>query len=288
MQITFSFLFILSSLFSQHALCAITKTEEVILENANIQNNIVTGNWLNHPGYLSGQRVVFTQLDRSVKTKGDIVIVELTYPQLPETVVKDYALAQQDRPLACKVDLSYLPSSALVKEVKMHTSHFRYPTASQGELDDVLGISSKHEICTIQISGIKRPEVINWQKAIKSGLNDLKLVSRKFVDKPFKDISSDYLDFLNGKSVSFKTDDEVWFLISSALHKEENLAKSFTTLDKGYIKNWVEKFVIYLTLNIDSDEFRNFVQPYFRGHSLESLMTPTYTISIDEEVIYEI
>lgn len=250
--------------------------------------------WDNHFGSYAGAKVMFIKLKRSVQQMDNrTVSVTLSYPDIPKSEFSDHQNPQYGTSINCSLNENHLNLPVQSIEVKRIASNFAHPNqeTDYGAVEEYMGKNSDARLCVVSIqfqNAVTANDLkqVNWNKAVYSGLEGLRIVQREFVTKSFAPIAESYISFLKEDNVSFKTDDEFWFLASASLHKEPTLAKQFKKSSSDFVRAWLEKLAVYIVRHVGNSDYEDAVKKYLRGNVEYK---QNYEIEVDsDEVIYEI
>lgn len=165
-------------------------------------------------------------------------------------------------PVNCSVDVPYLKARGVdVKDVVVTKHSDRFPiesTMPPPEVADLLNIGDYLEsvvsdkICSIRLQAISRTDVnilavLADPKASTIGVKTLRVAESKGIIKPYEPIARPFIDYFSSPTTDIRTDDEVWFLASSAIHVDPDLEKHFSSVSEDSIIDFVfylVKFVV--------------------------------------------
>lgn len=268
--------------------------ETVVTQNFKQHQWGYTFSWDNHPGSYAGSPVLVVKFNRSVKRVDSRTIeVSLSYPSIPNEIIQTHKFVQYGSHLGCSLNKENIGFDIKNAVVKSFTDRFRHPQQlnEDSSLDDFLGVYRGDMICVVTIKSDKdlsssEVDKTNWNKAVNGGIPDLRIVEREFVLKSFAPIAEPYIEFLKNNNVSFKTDDEFWFLASASIYKEATLAKKLKRSSVGFVTVWLTNLVAYIVKQVGNSDYEQEVRK-FLGRDLE--YKPNYEIEVDsDEVTYEI
>jgi hypothetical protein len=243
-------------------------------------------------GANTGAAVLYIKFARTtVPLTNNQFRIDLRYPEVPAEILKTLKLPQVGVPFKCNLSAAAQVAGAKLVQVQPYEYAFRDFSANLDQADQQLlnfGTNADEDrICSVTFELSTPILTNNLGMMVTSGLPNLKVRTRDYLNKNFADIAGPYTRFLQSGSVDFNTDDEFWFLISAAVYQEPRLMNGFMNSDQTYIETWIKNFAYNIVNGAGSP------WPYRKQlrHRFGELKDPpkTYVITTEsKEVEYEL
>lgn len=245
--------------------------------------------WVNGPGSFLSAPVVFVRFNRHVvKIKDNLYRIDLEYPEVPTEVAQDFRFPLLGKSISCRLKDNVQNENIKVGKIENFESDMKDFRGGPDPLNYYTKSDGKH-VCSVTVGTASDLSIEQQQilaAAVTTGMPNLAISEASIVHKSYSDIAQPYIDFLSSPDVSFHTDDEFWFLVAAAIHKDPSLSTEFIKASLDYMESWVSQFTLYV-VSKGKPEYLDYVRKSFSMTNTE--IRDSYDISnFTDERIYEL